>query len=246
MAKRKNNEKRMKLLMGIINREDEAKFSEVANEYCAALGYSTLGFGTARSNYLSYFGINEIEKRVIMMLIPDVCEHQLLEALGRRLRLYLLGRGIAFTLPLSGISSIVSGALSDSADKNEKQGDKGAHVQKKEKVHMYELVIAVVNQKFTDEVIDAARDAGATGATIMHTKGIGNEKAEQRLGTTLKHETDTLMFLTSHEFKKKIMEAVRDTAGLQTEGGAVIYSLAVDDIVGKGRFDGTDESAPED
>ena len=46
----------MKLLMGIINREDEAKFSEVANEYCAALGYSTLGFGTARSNYLSYFG----------------------------------------------------------------------------------------------------------------------------------------------------------------------------------------------
>ena len=50
-------------------------------------------------------------------------------------------------------------------------------------------------------------------------------------------ETDSVFFLTSLEFRNKIMEAVRDVAGLKTEGGAVIFSLPVDDLVGVGRFE---------
>ena len=34
------------------------------------------------------------------------------------------------------------------------------------------------------------------------------------------------------------MEAIRDAAGLKTEGGAIIFSLPVDDLVGIGRFNG--------
>ena len=34
------------------------------------------------------------------------------------------------------------------------------------------------------------------------------------------------------------MEAVRDNAGLKTDGGAIIFSLPVDDLVGIGRFNG--------
>ena len=111
---------------------------------------------------------------------------------------------------------------------------------------MHELVIAVVNSKYTDVAIDAARAAGATGATIFNTKSVNNEKAEQSIGTTLRQDTDSIFFLTSLEYKTKIMEAVRDVAGLKTDGGAVIFSLPVDDLVGIGRFeeyiDGEEES----
>ena len=41
----------------------------------------------------------------------------------------------------------------------------------------------------------------------------------------------------SFRTRKGIMEAVRDAAGLKTEGGAVIFSLPVDDLVGIGRFE---------
>ena len=41
---------------------------------------------------------------------------------------------------------------------------------------MHELVIAVINKDFTDVAIDAARDAGATGATVFHTKSANNAK----------------------------------------------------------------------
>ena len=105
---------------------------------------------------------------------------------------------------------------------------------------MHELVIAVVNDKYTDIAIEAARGAGATGATVFHTKSTNNAKAEQAIGTTLTGETDTIFFLTSVEYKAKIMEAIRDAAGLKTEGGAIIFSLPVDDLVGIGRFEDFD------
>ena len=102
---------------------------------------------------------------------------------------------------------------------------------------MHELVIAVVNTKYTDIAIEAGRAAGANGATVFHTKSINNDRAEQSIGTSISRETDSIFFLTTLEYKTKIMEAVRDVAGLKTEGGAVIFSLPVDDLVGLGRFD---------
>ena len=102
---------------------------------------------------------------------------------------------------------------------------------------MHELVIAVVNEKYSDAAVDAARAAGATGATVFHTRSVDNAKIEQAMGAAIPEETDSIFFLTTKEYKLKIMEAIRDAAGLKTEGSAVIFSMPVDDLVGIGRFD---------
>jgi hypothetical protein len=47
--------------------------------------------------------------------------------------------------------------------------------------------------------------------------------------------------LTSSEYKAKIMEAIRENAGLKTDGGAVLFSLPVDSLIGIGRFDEANE-----
>ena len=246
--KRQADKRRVKLLVGIINKEDEKRFTEIVNESCVALHFSGVGHGTARSSYMNYFGFNEIEKRFTMSLIPDGMEHSVLSAIGHGLKLYLVGRGIAFTVPLSGVSSIVNDAILSGEEKYEVLTANRAPISKKKKESktMHELVIAVVNTKYTDTAIEAARAAGATGATVFHTKSIGNERAEQTMGTAVSRETDSIFFLTTLEFKNKIMEAVRDAAGLKTEGGAIIFSLPVDDLVGIGRFedyvDGEEES----
>ena len=229
---KKKIQKRAKLLVGIVNKEDELAFTSAVNKVCTAVHFSGVGHGTARSSYMSYFGINDIEKRVVFSIIPESCERTVLKTVGQDLRLYLLGRGIAFTMPMSAISNIVEDAVLEGAEE-----PKGA-VSKKEKKVMHELVIAVVNQKFTDTAIDAARAAGATGATVFHTKSLNNARAEERIGTLLPEQSDSIFFLTTEEYKLKIMEAVRDCAGLKTEGGAVIFSVPVDDLVGIGRFDG--------
>lgn len=240
MASKKTPQKRdkVKLLVGIINKEDESRFTEIVNECATAVHFSGVGHGTARSSYMTYFGFNEIEKRITMSLIPASAEHNILSAVGHGLKLYLVGRGIAFTMPLSGISNIINDAILSGVDKPDKPTGKRAPIsKKKESKIMHELVIAVVNSKYTDMAIEAARAAGATGATVFHTKSINNERAEQAIGTTVSRETDSIYFLTTLEYKTRIMEAVRDVAGLKTEGGAIIFSLPVDDLVGVGRFE---------
>ena len=230
---------RVKMLIGIINKEDESRFTEIVNECCVALQYSGVGHGTARNAYMNYFGLGEMEKRLTMSLIPADTEHNILNAIGHGLKLYLVGRGLAFTVPLSGISNIINDAVLSSVDRPDRLTGRRAPIskKKKEKEILHELVIAIVGTKYTDKAIEAARAAGATGATVFHTKSINNERAEQAIGTTINRETDTIFFLTTLEYKTKIMEAVRDAAGLKTEGGAVIFSLPVDDLVGVGRFE---------
>lgn len=247
MARKKTEQvNKVKLLVGIINKEDESRFTEIVNECATAVHFSGVGHGTARSSYMTYFGFNEIEKRITMSLIPGSAEHNILSAVGHGLKLYLVGRGIAFTVPLSGISNIINDAVLSGVDKPDKATGRRAPISKKKETKtMHELVIAVVNTKYTDVAIEAARTAGATGATVFHTKSLNNERAEQSIGTSINRETDSIFFLTTLEYKAKIMEAVRDVAGLKTEGGAVIFSLPVDDLVGIGRFedfaDGTEE-----
>ena len=229
---------RVKLLIGIINKEDESRLTEIVNECATAVHFSGVGHGTARSSYMNYFGLGEMEKRITMSLIPASAEHNILNAIGHGLKLYLVGRGIAFTVPLSGISNIINGAILSGTDKTDRPTGRRAPIsKKKEKEIMHELVIAVVNTKYTDLAIEAARAAGATGATVFHTKSINNEPAEQSIGTSISRETDSIFFLTTLEYKTRIMEAVRDAAGLKTEGGAIILSLPVDDLVGVGRFE---------
>ena len=239
MAKRTTTEKRVKLLVCIIKKGDEIALTEACNEQCAALSFSGLGYGTAKSHYLSYLGLDEIEKRIVYSLIPNYCESKVLKAINKRLKLYLMGNGIAFTIPLSGISNLISNAILSTPMKEDAEAQKNTKERGNRKMH--ELIVAVVNQKFTDAVLDASRAAGATGATILHTRSVNNKQVEQVLGTTFKQETDTIVFLTSSEYKQKMMEAIRECAGLKTDGGAILFSLPVDSLVGIGRFEEDEE-----
>ena len=235
MAKKTTTpQKRAKLLVCILSKEDELRLPEICNECCVSIHFSSLAFGTARSNYISYLGLGEIEKRITYSLIPNYCEGRVMRAINKKLKLYLMGKGIAFTVPLSGISSILSNAILSTPYREDLADETNV---KKENKQMHELVIAVVNQNFTDEVLDSARSAGATGATILHSRSIGNKQAEQIIGTTFSTETDTIAFITTHEYKNKIMEAIRDVAGLKTDGTAVLFSLPVDSLIGIGQFD---------
>ena len=99
-------DKRAKLLVCILGKEDELRLPEVCNECCISLHFSTIAFGTARSNYISYLGLDEIEKRITYSLIPNYCEARVMRAINKKLKLYLMGKGIAFTIPMSSVIGV--------------------------------------------------------------------------------------------------------------------------------------------
>ena len=54
----------------------------------------------------------------------------------------------------------------------------------------FDLIITVVNRGFTDDVMHAAKSAGATGGTIMHARGTGIHEAERFFGVSIQPEKE--------------------------------------------------------
>ena len=54
----------------------------------------------------------------------------------------------------------------------------------------HELIMAIMNEGYSDTVMDAARSAGAGGGTVLHAKGTGRARAEKFFGVSLADEKD--------------------------------------------------------
>ena len=230
-APRKKETERVKLLIAIVSGSDATEITEICNRESAALSYVLDGFGTARTAILDYLGLGEQEKKIVFSLIPESAERAILDGIQKEMSLYLVGKGIGFTLPLTGVSAIVANGLIKGGHRDLKETSSG---RKKKMERTHELIVVAVQSGFAEEVMEAARSAGAAGGTLIHAATLNNKKAEQIIGVTLQNETDILMILTKSEGKTAIMNAVRDAAGLKTDAGGVLFSLPVDNLVGVG------------
>lgn len=96
-----------------------------------------------------------------------------------------------------------------------------------------ELIVVIVNHGFEEEVMSAARSAGARGGTVFNARGTANANKEVKfLGVALHPNKEILLILTSLDKRNDIMTAIKDKVGLATPGAGVIFSLPVDSVLG--------------
>ena len=96
----------------------------------------------------------------------------------------------------------------------------------------HELLIVITNQGCTDQVMDAARSAGATGGTSIHAKGTGTELARKFFGVSIAAEKELVFIVAAAESRRDIMKAVMAQAGMQTKAQSLVFSLPVSEIAG--------------
>ena len=101
----------------------------------------------------------------------------------------------------------------------------------------HELIIAVLNEGYSDAVMDAARTAGAVGGTVLHARGTGTRQAEKFFGVSLAEEKDILYIVATAEQKAAIMTAINKTSGAGTKAGAICFSLPVSQVIGLRKMD---------
>lgn len=227
---------KVKLLISIMNYADHLsqKLTDIINDYGNALSFSTLGHGTAKKQLLNYFGLGEAQKEIMFSLISDQNEVELLKKINKDLKLYLLGKGIAFTIPIASISQIIDRTITTTL---QKQNPKSKGGSKMESNNKYNLIIVLVNPTHTNDVIDASRKAGATGGTIINGRGVNNQQVEQFLGIKIQSEIELVLIIALKEMCTEIMSEIKNVAGLHTDGKGIIFSLPVDNLVGIGQVD---------
>ncbi len=221
---------RIKLLISIVNRGDDNKLQELLNDFSVSLAFSCMGTGTARSAVLNYLGIGTSQKSVMFSLIPESDEIAILDRIRDEMSLYLVGRGISFTIPLSAASEIIAGDLTAAAAAKTVEGRNIM----RDKDRNYDLIVAIVTAGYVDEAMEAARSVGAAGGTIIRARAVKNEKAEQFIGIPLHIESEMLLILSQRSDTDMIMNTINDKVGLKSEARGIIYSLPVDRTVGVG------------
>lgn len=98
--------------------------------------------------------------------------------------------------------------------------------------HQYEIIYCIVNAGFADDVMEAARECGASGGTVINARGTANQEAEKLFNITIQPEKEIVMIIIPKQLKEPILHALYKKVGLQTPGQGIALSMPIDDVVG--------------
>ena len=94
-----------------------------------------------------------------------------------------------------------------------------------------ELIVCIINNGFSDLVMDAAKRSGAKGGTTFHARGTGNPDIEKFFGISISPEKEVILIVVDTAIKDEVVSAIYKDAGLDTKGQGIVFTLPVDDFV---------------
>ncbi len=216
-------------IISITDRSASSDIIGICEELNLKFTLTNLARGTATDEHLSLNNLEKSEKAVISTFAGAETMRKILRLAKIRLFMDIPGNGIMMALPLKSVGG--KKALAFLTDGKETEG--GVPEMKFEN----ELIVVILNEGYSDVVMDAARDAGASGGTVLHAKGTGRKQAETFFGVSLAEEKDMIYIVSPSEKKTQIMNAVSTVTGTNTAAGAFCFSLPISDVVGLRKFD---------
>jgi nitrogen regulatory protein PII len=96
----------------------------------------------------------------------------------------------------------------------------------------YEVIFAIVNSGYAEEVMDVARENGARGGTILNARGVAGEEAAAFFGITIQAEKEILMIVVEKSLRDGILNAIYKQMGMAKKAQGIAFSLPVSDVAG--------------
>jgi nitrogen regulatory protein PII len=96
----------------------------------------------------------------------------------------------------------------------------------------HEVIFAIVNSGYAEEVMDVARENGARGGTILNARGVAGQEAADFFGITLHAEKEILMIVVDKAIRDDILNAIYKEMGMSKKAQGIAFSLPVSDVAG--------------
>ena len=218
----------MNFVISIVNPNMLPRMNGIMQTLELPLSIELIGHGTARKDVLDLLGLSTHEYHIFMTIADRERTQKLIDEARRNLYIDAPGQGIIVATPIKSV-----GGGKTLANLNGGRPAEGAP----EINFNYEIVLAIANEGHTDTVMEAAREAGARGGTVLHGKGTGSKDAAKFFGVSIASEKEVIMIVARSSEKAAIMKSIVNKAGTQTEAGAVVMSLPVSAVAGFGMLD---------
>ncbi|KEJ92285.1 transcriptional regulator [Synergistes jonesii] len=213
-------------MVTIANRARLPEIISLYRDVSININMIALGRGTATGEMLNYFGLDRPEKAVCFSVVTGEVWRAAKKGLEYKVHIDVPGTGIAFIIPMSSI-----GGKRELAFLTEGQGfEKGEEHTMKGTAH--ELLVVISDPGYNEAVMNAARESGAAGGTVLHARGTGMKNAEKFLGVSLASEKEIIFIVTKTSQKNAIMGSIMRKAGIGTKANAIAFSLPVSGMAG--------------
>ena len=219
----------LNFVMTILDRDKRAALDKILKELGLKISITMLCRGTARPEHLLINNLAVTEKAVVSTVAGRADTRRLMMAAKLKMYVDIPGNGIMLSIPIKSVGG--GSTLAYLA---------GEEHQEKEKPKMefsHELIYAIFNEGHSEDVMEAARPAGAAGGTVISAKGTGMMAAEKFLGISLADEKEVVMIVARAQDKAAIMRAIIEKAGVHTKAGAICFSLPVSSVAGIRRLE---------
>ena len=217
------------VLLIITRRDEERDYRALLNDCGVEALIESPCVGTASPGLLSLLGLTETEKTLMCAVSTRENASRVIRRSISRMGINLPGNGVALTLPMGSIGGERAlNALIKHPDENK---DAAEGDMEKTRRYPYDLVVIIAKQGSAEQVMNAARKAGARGGTIVHAKGTGKMQAVNLFGLPVAAEKEMLLIVTRHEEKSAIMRAVMEDSA-NHEDPPVSFSMPVEEVAG--------------
>ncbi len=100
------------------------------------------------------------------------------------------------------------------------------------KTSNFEVIFAIVNDGYAEDVMAVAREQGARGGTIINARGVAREEAAAFFGITVHTEKEIVMMVVPKDIKDNILNAIYKEMGMAKKAQGIAFSLPVSDTAG--------------
>jgi nitrogen regulatory protein PII len=209
-----------KMLICFMNRRRGDRLMEISKAAGARGGTIAPGRTMADNRLLQVFSLADVNQDVVFTILGQEMEavvSAIIKAAGREPK--KLG-GLAILLDVSGMLFRVPGQERLETTESENLMKSG-----------FKLITAIVNHGYADDVMAAARQAGAKGGTILTARGTGTEEDVKFFGISLVPEKEMLMIVAETEALPAILEAIGSVPDIRQPGGGIVYHLDIERFI---------------
>lgn len=185
---------------------------------------------------MDIFGIGGTTRLLSGAVLPKSQVKTVFDMLYKQLHFRHKGGGIAITIPINALQNHILQVMGDEErawmeiEATKKGMPKGDEEEMDEK-SAYTVIWVSVESGYSDDVVDAARNAGAKGGTVM-VRRRNSKSVSRHFGIKVQEEQDFVMIVVPKERKTEIMTAITSVCGLGTDAHGVVLALPVEDVMG--------------
>ena len=214
----------MNYVTAIVKPEALPVLSSLCEELALPFTVTLHGRGTAVQSMRELLGIKSNENRLLVTVANEERTAALMKAMKEKLHIGVPGHGIVVAVPVKSVGGGKTVAFLNG------EGRSAGYVPSLD--FQYELIVAIANEGTTDQVMNAARAAGARGGTVLHAKGTGGTRGEKFFSVSLADEKDMIYIIAHKDEKAAIMRSINEQAGPGTKAGAICFSLPISAVAG--------------